>query len=618
MKLAIKLSLFFVLISLISIFILGYLSYDNSKAAIENEVQKHLTATNMLKESEIERWLNDNKNMLELLAKNTYFVDELQNEMTAHDSTDAEHMKIHSSIINEILMPGIISGGFFEFFIIRPGDGLVLISTDEKQEGKYQSDKPFFINGKVRTFIQNVYYSMTIQQPAMTVGTPIKDRQGNLVAVLAGRLNLSDLSVIMEKSSGLSQSEDTYLVNNFNFFITEPRFGMNYSLRKAVYTEGVNKALKHNDGVGFYNNYKGTPVIGAYHWLPLRELCLITEVSQSEAFTPVYELQRQIIFIGIGVVILSSVLGWLLSLTITKPLSRLVEGTRKISEGDFDHEFNIPGKGEISILSNAFDRMIKKLRETLVSRDKLSEEVSERKKVEYELKRSNAELENFAYVASHDLQEPLRMVASYTALLEKRYKDRLDSDANDFINYAVDGAKRMQQLINDLLAYSRIRTRIKPFEPVDLESVLRDSITNLRISINERKAKITHDNLPIVMGEEGKLVQVFQNLVGNAIKFTMGKPPIIHIGVTRDKNDWVFSVRDNGIGIESQYFDKIFLLFQRLQGAEYKGTGIGLTIIKRIVESHEGKIWVESEPGKGSIFYFTLPVKPAGNKEVND
>jgi light-regulated signal transduction histidine kinase (bacteriophytochrome) len=176
----------------------------------------------------------------------------------------------------------------------------------------------------------------------------------------------------------------------------------------------------------------------------------------------------------------------------------------------------------------------------------------------------------------------------------------------------------MQQLINDLLAYSRIRTRVKPFEPVDMESVFRDSIANLQISINECKAKVTHDNLPTVMGEEGKLVQVMQNLIGNAIKFTMGKPPVIHVGINRENNDWVFSVKDNGIGIESQYFDKIFLLFQRLQGAEYKGTGIGLTIIKRIVESHDGKIWVESEPGKGSTFYFTLPVKPAEHKETDD
>ena len=254
-------------------------------------------------------------------------------------------------------------------------------------------------------------------------------------------------------------------------------------------------------------------------------------------------------------------------------------------------------------------RMEEKLMETLVSRDKLSEEITERIKVEQDLKRSNAELENFAYVASHDLQEPLRMVSSYTRLLEKRYKDKLDSDANDFINYAVDGAKRMQLLISDLLAYSRIGTRVKPFEPVDMESVLKDSISNLQVSISESKAKITHENLPKVMGDEGQLIQLLQNLISNALKFKNKESLLVHISARQDGEFWVFSVKDNGIGIDTQYFNKIFVIFQRLHGVAYKGTGIGLAIAKKIVESLGGQIWVESELEKGSTFYFTLPVK---------
>ncbi|MHB1442794.1 MAG: cache domain-containing protein, partial [Candidatus Humimicrobiaceae bacterium] len=327
MKLAIKLSLLFALVSLISICIISYLTFDNGKIAIENEVTGHLIAINLLKEAEIERWLKDSENLIEILAKNTYFKDKLQGEILSHDPANPAHMAINRSMVKEILMPGIEEGSFFEFFIIRPSDGLVLISTDEKQESKYQSDQPYFINGKNKTFIQNVYYSMTIQQPAMTIGTPIKDRQGNLIAVLAGRLNLKEISKIMEKRSGLSQTEDTYLVNKFNFFITEPRFGKNYALEKTVYSEGVKAALKHNNGVDLYNDYQGIPVIGAYNWINTRELCILTEVHQSEAFASVYELRKKIIFIGIGIVLFASVLGWLLSLTITKPLNRLVEGT---------------------------------------------------------------------------------------------------------------------------------------------------------------------------------------------------------------------------------------------------------------------------------------------------
>ena len=613
MKLAIKLSLLFLLIALFSILIISYLSYDNGKTAIENEVKDHLSATNLLKEAELERWLMDSENLIELLAKNTYFKDELSEKIFSHDSSDSVHLAVHKSIIKEILVPGIEEGGFFEFFIINPADGLILISTDEKQEGKYQNDQSFFINGKQHTYIQTVSYSMTIQQPAMTIGTPIKDRQGNLVAVLAGRLNLKDLSTIMEKSSNLSETENTYLVNKFNFFITEPRFGKNYALRKTVYSEGVKAALEHNNGVGFYNDYREIPVIGAYRWISHRELCLITEVSQDEAFAIIYDLQKKIIFIGIGVILLAGILGWLLSFTITKPVRRLVDGTMKIGEGNLDFEFKVSGKDEISKLSIAFNQMTKKLQETLVSRDKLSEEIKERQRVEEDLKRSNTELENFAYVASHDLQEPLRMVSSYTMLLEKRYKDKLDSDANDFINYAVDGAKRMQQLINDLLEYSRIGTHTKSFNIVDMETVFQNSINNLQLSINESKAIITHENLPSVIGDEGRLTQLLQNLIANALKFTNKESVAVHVSARQDKEFWVFSVRDNGIGIDKQYFKKIFVIFQRLQGVKYKGTGIGLAIAKKIIDTHSGKIWVESELGAGSTFYFTLPVKLTKN-----
>lgn len=225
-----------------------------------------------------------------------------------------------------------------------------------------------------------------------------------------------------------------------------------------------------------------------------------------------------------------------------------------------------------------------------------------------ELKRSNAELEHFAYVASHDLQEPLRMIRAYTSLLSRRYKDRLDQDANEFIAYAVDGATRMQGLINDLLAYSRVGTKGKELVPTDCEVLLGQTLAGLQVAIDESGATISHDPLPTVLGDDTQLGQLFQNLLGNAIKYRDNKPPEIYFGCKREGRQWLFSVRDNGIGIEPKYAEKIFVIFQRLHTREeYSGTGIGLAVCKRIVERHGGRIWVESEPGKGSTFYFTLP-----------
>jgi PAS domain S-box-containing protein len=242
--------------------------------------------------------------------------------------------------------------------------------------------------------------------------------------------------------------------------------------------------------------------------------------------------------------------------------------------------------------------------------------ISERKKSEAhllktveELKRSNDELEHFAYVASHDLQEPLRMVASYTQLLAKRYKGRLDSDADEFIAFAVDGSNRMQGLIRDLLAYSRAGSSGSAVREINSEGALTSALTNLRAAIEESGAVVTHDNLPAITTDHAQLTQVFQNLVGNAIKYRSAAVPHIHVcAANRGGDEWTFSVRDNGMGIDRQYFDKIFVLFQRLHGRqEFEGTGIGLAICKKILERLGGRIWVESQPGEGSIFNFTLP-----------
>jgi signal transduction histidine kinase len=234
------------------------------------------------------------------------------------------------------------------------------------------------------------------------------------------------------------------------------------------------------------------------------------------------------------------------------------------------------------------------------ARQKLEESVSE-------LGRSNADLQQFAYVASHDLQEPLRMVSSYTQLIARRYKGKLDADADEFIAFAVDGANRMQRLILDLLAYSRVNTAGRQFEPTAMETVLKAALNNLTNAVKESQAVITHDPLPAVMGDDKQLAQLFQNLLSNAVKFGGAQPPRIHISAKQTDGEWLFSVRDHGIGLDPQYVDRIFVIFQRLHTrAEYPGTGIGLAICKKIVERHGGRIWVESELGKGATFYFTL------------
>jgi len=232
-------------------------------------------------------------------------------------------------------------------------------------------------------------------------------------------------------------------------------------------------------------------------------------------------------------------------------------------------------------------------------------QIAERKRAEEKLKEtmvelacSNNELEQFAHVASHDLQEPLRMVASYVQLLERRYKDKLDTDANDFIGFAVEGANRMQMLINDLLMYSSVDTRGNPLKSIDCNTVLDQALVDLSVAIGQSRAVIANDDLPTVMADEVQLIQLFQNLLANAIKYHGENPLRIHISCKQKKNEWCFSISDNGMGIDSKYHERIFVIFQRLHSRnENSGTGIGLAICKRIVERHGGRIWVESESG---------------------
>lgn len=318
---------------------------------------------------------------------------------------------------------------------------------------------------------------------------------------------------------------------------------------------------------------------------------------------------------------------------ISEPVLALASAARAVSERkDYSVRAEKKSDDELGQFTDAFNQMLAQIQEqdSALRRAKeeleqrvgertreLELEVAERKRAEEilarqaeELARSNKELEEFAYVASHDLQEPLRMVANYTELLARRYGGRLDADAHEFIGYAVDGANRMQRLINDLLEYSRVGRRADPMSHVDCVDVVQQVLMNLQNVIENKGATITYGDLPVVDGHPGQLLQLFQNLISNAIKFSGGRQPQVHISARCADHCWQFAVQDNGIGIDPRFSDRIFIVFQRLHGySEYPGTGIGLAICKKIVERHGGKIWVESNPGEGATFYFTIPIR---------
>src|SRR5437899_2497054 len=321
-----------------------------------------------------------------------------------------------------------------------------------------------------------------------------------------------------------------------------------------------------------------------------------------------------------AIVLLTSLLAALLVSSIfqravAEPITHLA-GIAGVVSRDKDYSVRATPTGsgdELATLIETFNEMLAQIQERdgalKKAHGELEQQVQAVARRAEELTRSNTELEQFAYVASHDLQEPLRMVASYTQLLAKRYKGRLDSDADEFIAYAVDGAHRMQLLIGDLLAYCRVGTKGEEPRETSSEAALEQALLNLQGAIQESGGVVTHDPLPTVIADGAQLVQLFQNVVGNAIKYRSAELPRVHVSANKNGgNEWIFSMRDNGLGIDPKYFEKIFVMFQRLHGREeFSGTGIGLAVCKKIAARHGGRMWVESEPGKGSTFYFALP-----------
>jgi signal transduction histidine kinase len=310
---------------------------------------------------------------------------------------------------------------------------------------------------------------------------------------------------------------------------------------------------------------------------------------------------------------------------VTTPLAALGAETRTVRTGDLEHEVRVDGPPEIVSLGADVEAMRRGLVEQLAEVERAQQMLEQQAD---DLRRSNRDLEQFAYVASHDLQEPLRKVSSFCQMLERRYKGQLDERADQYIEFAVDGAKRMQLLINDLLAFSRVGRMSDGFTEVPMDEVLADALRNLSTSVEESGAVVTSDPLPVVHGERRLLVQLLQNLIGNGIKFRGAEAPRIHVGARHEADCWELSVSDEGIGIEPQYAERIFVIFQRLHPkAEYEGTGIGLALCKKIVEHHAGTIWLDTEAGSGTVFRWTLPVEapvrlpqqdeaPAGAKEA--
>ena len=453
-----------------------------------------------------------------------------------------------------------------------------MIETERTADGRVGFKQPDWftmVRQTGRVYLEGARVSPE-SEGMMAVGfsAPIYGPQGDFRGVVTTRVPIENLRAILEEEGKLPNGEDTHdwlLLDRQGAVIIEKSqmSGMNSSLPK-VELLSARRAAEDREKPGFVEELhqrRQVPVVTGfartqgYSNFPGFDWTVLVRLDREHVQAPINRLMWTVV--GVGLLLVTPLAGFGVWASW-----RLVRDNRDLAQ----------------------------------SRKALEESISE-------LARSNADLQQFAYVASHDLKEPLRMVASYTQLLARRYKGKLDSDADEFIRYAVDGANRMQWLINDLLAYSRVTVQDKVFEEVDCNRVLEEVLSDLRVAVEESRAVVTRDPLPTVMADRVQLGQLFQNLIGNAIKFHGKEAPQVYVSAERRHTEWLFSVRDNGVGLDPEYAERIFVIFQRLHNREeYPGTGIGLAICKKIVERHGGRIWVVSQTGQGATFHFTLPI----------
>ena len=502
--------------------------------------------------------------------------------------------------------PALRESGYGAAALIRP-DGTMYCADVAINGNPDRSKRPFFRNVmERRAFSVGAYRIGGLSKiPVLVSGYPILDADGEVANMIAISITiewfntlLSHLALPKTASAVVFDAEGTILAR---YPESEDWVGKNVSNSRLFRRiKGERTGMAEELGLENVERLVGFTEVGG----DLGEVYVLVGFDRADALGAT----AKSLLLGPGLMVVVAFLSFAFVLyglhrILLRNLYKLVAATRRVESGDLTTRSGLTEEaGEFGDLGRSFDAMA----EALAYRDR---EIRQRTA---ELTRSNEELQQFAYVASHDLQEPLRMVGSYVQLLARRYQGRLDQDADEFIGFAVDGATRMQRLLDGLLTFSRVRTHGTDFKPVELDDILATTVTDLKGRIEENGAEVTSDPLPRVQGDQAQLGQVFQNLISNALKFRGADTPRVHVSATRTGDEWVVSVRDNGIGIDPQFSDKIFVIFKRLHTrAEYPGDGLGLATARRIVDRHGGRMWFESELGQGATFFFSIPTVEA-------
>ena len=648
-RLTTQLLVWLLVVSLCPFGIMSYIIYRIAEDTIHQDVLANLSAIRDIRAQKMQAYMFERKRDVTTLSHIPDIADAistLRRVVKTHGIDSPEYRAVDESFRPRLTY--LMSTGYVNLLLVS-SDGEVVFAVNKTDHlGSNRVTGPHKDCVVARTadrvqlllavYISDFEYDQDSDRPAAFIGAPVVTGDGTIAGAILLQLSNQEISDLVQDYTGLGQTGEVVLAvqkDQEAVFIAPLRHDPDAAFTRRVSIGSsealpIQKAVQGYMGAGYSVDYRGKEILAAWRNLSSLRWGMVVKIDENEAFHSIDFLRRFSLWIALVIIVLVGIITPIISRSISGPVVSLTRVTQEIAAGDLTKRVEVRTRNEIGTLADSFNTMadeLQQVRDKLEERVKertaelhtanrsLQEEVTERKRAEavlanqsVELQRSNADLEQFAYVASHDLQEPLRMITAYLGLLRNRYADRLDTNAHEFIAYAVDGATRMSQLINDILAYSRVGSQGKSFDRTDCEAVIARVILNLQSVIEEKDIIVTHDALPTVMADDVQLGQVFQNLIGNAAKFHGARRPEIHVGAEYSGAAWVFSVRDNGIGMADKDIDRIFDIFQRLHdGEEYPGTGIGLAMCKKIVERHGGWIRVESKLGEGTTFFFAIP-----------
>jgi len=621
-----KFILWFLFIALVPLAIATKISYDSSRNALVEEITNGLLAVADNKANQIETYLREKERSATTLSHTADVIDaieRLNGALNKYGAYSPEYIAVDDEF-RPFFAYYQKSFDYDNLFLVN-GDGDVIFNVKGRRKIMSLYEMALYKDSQLakvfvktikssKTEISDFEYSSEEKDGVLFIGAPVL-KGGELVGAIILQMNNRGVSKLVQDYTSLGETGETILASKIQkdvVFISPVRFDAKAAFqRKArVGSEAgseVKKAVEGKKGSGKSIDYRGEEVLTVRRYFPSFRWGMVVKMDTAEVIASANRLRATLYKISSALLAVVVVMAVMIAGSMSRPIKELTKISGIITAGDFSARAEVSARDEIGTLAHSFNEMTDKLVAAKANVEQKKAELEEQHKL---LEEAHREMDSFTHTVSHDLQAPLRGVASFATFLEEDYKDKLDEEGQEYVTEIREGTTRMSTLIKDLLALSRISRIKNPFEEVDINVLIEAVCKRIEFDINKHKVEMKIDHMPTIICDRIKLTEVFLNLINNAIKFSskQEKPPVVKVGYSKEEKFHRFFVKDNGIGIDPKYHDQVFGIFKRLHSQdEFEGSGAGLGIVKKVIEDHKGKVWIESEAGKGTTFLFTIP-----------